>query len=100
MGKGPSLARSAIVDRRLTEALEKACDREEIPWQISVEPKHTGTNTEELRLVGAGVPTVDVGLPLTGMHTYNEVLDMRDAEALGRLIGVFVTDKAIGEVLG
>lgn len=99
MGKGPSLARSAIVDRRLTAALEAVCDKQEIPWQISVEPKRTGTNTEELCLVGAGVPTVDVGLPLTSMHTYNEALDLRDAEALSRLVAAFATDKTVSEVL-
>ncbi|MBQ3063892.1 MAG: M20/M25/M40 family metallo-hydrolase [Clostridia bacterium] len=99
MGKGPSLARSAIVDRRLTKALEDICDKQGIPWQISVEPKRTGTNTEELCLVGAGVPTADVGLPLTSMHTYNEALDLRDAEALCRLVAAFASDKTIGEVL-
>ena len=99
MGKGPSLARSPIVDRRLTALLEKICDKEGIPWQIAVEPKRLGTNTEELSLVGAGVPVADVGLPLTSMHTYNEALDLRDAEALCRLVSAFVTDKTIGEVL-
>ena len=99
MGKGPSLARSPIVDRKLTAALEEICDKQGIPWQIAVEPKRTGTNTEELCLVGAGVPTADVGLPLTSMHTYNEALDMRDAEALARLVAVFATDKTMMEVL-
>ncbi len=99
MGKGPSLARSPVVDRNLTALLEKICDKEGIPWQIAVEPKRLGTNTEELRLVGAGVPVADVGLPLTSMHTYNEALDMRDAEALCRLVAAFVSDKTIGEVL-
>ena len=99
MGKGPSLARSAIVDRKLTAALETICDKQGIPWQISVEPKRTGTNSEELCLVGAGVPVADVGLPLTSMHTYNEALDLRDAEALYRLVTVFASDKTIGEVL-
>lgn len=100
MGKGVSLARSAIVDRQLTAMTEALACREDIPWQIAVEPKSTGTNTEDLRLVGAGIPTVDVGLPLTGMHTYNEVLDMRDAEALYRLVTAFVTDREIAEVFG
>ncbi len=99
MGKGPSLARSPIVDRKLTAALEAICDKKGIPWQISVEPKRTGTNTEELCLVGAGVPTADVGLPLTAMHTYNEVLDLRDAEALCRLVAAFASDMTVGEVL-
>ncbi len=98
MGKGVSIARSAIVDRRLTAMTEALATRESIPWQISVEPKSTGTNTEALHLVGQGISVVDVGLPLTGMHTYNEVLDLADAEALARLISAFVCDKALAEV--
>ncbi len=98
MGKGVSIARSAIVDRRLTAMTEALATRENIPWQISVEPKSTGTNTEALHLVGAGISVVDVGLPLTAMHTYTEVLDMRDAEALARLVTAFVTDNGLAEV--
>ena len=98
MGKGVSIARSAIVDRRLTAMTEALATEKSIPWQISVEPKSTGTNTEALHLVGAGIPVVDVGLPLTAMHTYTEVLDMKDAEALARLVTAFVTDRGIGEV--
>ena len=41
---------------------------------------------------------VDVGLPLKSMHTYNEVLDLSDAEAMTRLIAEFVSDKNIAEV--
>ena len=98
MGKGPSIARSAIVDRRLTALTEALATRENIPWQIAVEPKSTGTNTEALHLVGAGISVVDVGLPLTAMHTYQEVLDMKDAEALKSLVTAFVTDREIAEV--
>lgn len=100
MGKGPSISRSAIVNRCLTALCEGLATKEEIPWQIAVAPRSTGTNTEALHLVGAGIPVVDVGLPLTAMHTYTEVLDMRDAEALARLVGAFVRDREIAEVFG
>ncbi|MBQ8342381.1 MAG: M20/M25/M40 family metallo-hydrolase [Clostridia bacterium] len=98
MGKGPSLCRSAITDRRLTAMTEALCDRAGIPWQRCVEPVSTGTNTVALHLVGKGIPVVDVGLPLRAMHTYVEALDMADAEQLAALIRAFVCDKEIGEV--
>jgi putative aminopeptidase FrvX len=79
----------------MTEAI---ATRENIPWQITVEAKSTGTNTECLHLVGNGISVVDVGLPLTGMHTYTEVLDMADAEALAALVAAFVKDKELAEV--
>ncbi|MBQ9801602.1 MAG: hypothetical protein IJW51_00840 [Clostridia bacterium] len=98
MGGGPAIARSAIVDRRLTAMTEALATRENIPWQTVVEAKSTGTDTECLHLVGGGISVVDVGLPLTAMHTYTEVLDLADAEALSRLVAAFVTDRELAEV--
>ena len=98
MGKGPSITRSAIVDRKLTKMTEEAATRAEIPWQVSVAPINTGTNTSALHLVKNGIPTVDVGVPLRAMHTYVEMMDMKDAKWLSDLIRVFVTDKQIAEV--
>lgn len=98
MGKGPSITRSAIVDRKLTKMTEDAATRAEIPWQVSVAPINTGTNTSALHLVKKGIPTVDVGVPLRAMHTYVEMMDMKDAKWLSDLIRVFVTDQRIAEV--
>ena len=98
MQKGPSIARGVTIDKTLRRMTEALCTRENIPWQPSVAPVYTGTNTEDLHLVRAGIPTVDVGLPLVAMHTYTEELDLDDAEALARLVSAFVTDREIGEV--
>ena len=98
MGKGPSITRSAIVDRRLTKMTEDAAARAEIPWQVSVAPINTGTNTSALHLVKNGIPTVDVGVPLRAMHTYVEMMDMRDAKWLSDLIRAFITEQQIAEV--
>lgn len=98
MGKGPSITRSAIVDRRLTAMTEAMCDAAQIPWQVSVAPTSTGTNTVALHLVRHGIPVVDVGVPLRAMHTYVEMLDMKDAEQLCALVRAFVCDHDIAEV--
>ena len=98
MGEGPSICRSAITDRKLTGMTEALCTKKGIPWQCCVEATSTGTDTVSLHLVGNGIPVVDVGLPLRAMHTYVEMLDMQDANALAALIRAFVCDKEIGEV--
>lgn len=98
MQKGPSISRGVTVDKTLRRMTEALCDRENIPWQPYVAPVRTGTNTEDLHLVRAGIPTVDVGLPLVAMHTYTEELDLSDAAALEKLVAAFVTDREIGEV--
>lgn len=98
MGKGPSITRSAITDRKLTKMTEQMASDAGIPWQASVAATNTGTNTSDLHLVGRGIPVVDVGVPLRAMHTYVEMLDMADAEQLRALIRAFVCDKKIAEV--
>lgn len=98
LGEGPSITRGAIVHRTLTKMTEALATRAGIPWQCSVEPSSTGTDTTALHLVGAGIPVVDVGLPLRSMHTAVEMLDLGDAERLAALVRAFVCDRGIAEV--
>ena len=98
LGGGVALTLSAVTDRRLTKMTAELCASKEIKYQRIVSASSTGTDATSLSLVQGGVPVVDVGLPLKSMHTYNEVLDLADAEAMTRLIAEFVSDKNIAEV--
>ena len=77
-----------------------AAKDKEIPYQISVSPTHTGTNAVSIQLAREGIPTVDVGLPLASMHTYNEIITIEDTKTLSDLISAFITDKRIAEEYG
>ncbi|MBQ7292283.1 MAG: M20/M25/M40 family metallo-hydrolase, partial [Clostridia bacterium] len=98
MGEGVALTLSAVTDRKLTKMTAELCSQKEIKFQTIVSATSTGTNATALSLVKGGVPVVDVGLPLKSMHTYNEVLDLDDADELVKLIKAFVSDNAIAEV--
>lgn len=100
LGKGPSITISAVTDRKLTNMLIDAAKDKEIPYQISVSPTHTGTNAVSIQLAREGIPTVDVGLPLASMHTYNEIITIEDTKTLSDLISAFITDKRIAEEYG
>lgn len=100
LGEGIALTLSAVTDRRLTKMTAELCEEKEIKYQRIVSASSTGTNATALSLVRGGVPVVDVGLPLKSMHTYNEVLDLADADALVKLVSAFVTDIKIAEVFG
>lgn len=100
MGDGVILTVSAVTNRRLTNMLAKACDEKELKYTRVASPSHTGTNATPLGLVGRGVPTVDVGLPLKNMHTYTEMIDIADSEMLAKVIREFVCSKEIAEVFG
>ena len=97
IGGGPSITISAVTDRNLTNMLIKAAKDEEIMYQISISPTHTGTNAVSIQLAREGIPTVDVGLPLASMHTYNEIISLDDAETLTKLIRSFIKNTDIAE---
>ena len=98
LGKGISVTLSAVTDRKLTARVIALADEKELPIQKIVSADSTGTNAETLGLVRGGIPTVDVGLPLKSMHTYNEVLHFDDCETLEKLVAAFVCDKKTAEV--
>ena len=92
MGKGISVSVSAATDRALSLATVDICRNEDIPHTVIAAPSSTGTNAPTVNLSGAGIPVVDIGLPLANMHTYNEVIDLCDCEALYRLVSAFIRD--------
>lgn len=98
MGGGVSLTISAVTDRKLTKMTAELCAEKEIKYQKIVSATSTGTNATALSLVRGGVPVVDVGLPLKSMHTYNEILNLDDANELVKLIRAFVSSEKIAEV--
>ena len=100
LGKGPSIAYSAATDRELTRQTAALCKEKEIAFTPCANPSSTGTNATSVNLVGAGIPVVDIGLPLRNMHTYNEVLLLDDCEALERLVREFICSREIAERFG
>lgn len=92
---GISLAWSAATSRELTAMTRDLCEEKAIPYVTVAAPSSTGTNSPTLNLVGAGVPVVDVGLPLRNMHTYYEVIAPEDVDALCRLVEEFIKSPAL-----
>ncbi len=97
MNEGISISVSACTHRGLTFATARLCEEKDIPHCLCAAPSNTGTNASSVNLTALGVPTVDVGLPLACMHTYNEVISMRDANALRDLIKAFVTSESVAK---
>lgn len=97
MGGGISISVSAATDRGLSLDVKALCERDGIAHTMIAAPSSTGTNAPTVNLSGDGIPVVDIGLPLANMHTYNEVIDLSDCEALYRLVGAFIRDGGLAE---
>lgn len=84
--EGPMISLSAVTDRRLTAKVLDVAKTAEIKVTTVVEATSTGTNASCVVLIDEGVPTAVVSIPLAGMHSYNEMLSITDAEAFVKLI--------------
>ncbi|NLZ37265.1 MAG: M42 family metallopeptidase [Clostridiales bacterium] len=92
LGDGPMIAISGATDRPLTDALIEFARKKERKFQTVVSAGGTGTNADEVNIALEGVPTAVVSLPLRNMHTYSEVIDTKDIEYTGDLLGEFIAD--------
>jgi endoglucanase len=97
MDKGISISVSAATHVALTRATQKLCEDKGIEHSMVAAPSSTGTNATSVNLTAYGVPTVDIGLPLASMHTYCEVISLRDCRTLSELVAQFVCSGEIAE---
>ena len=92
MGEGASISLSAVTDRALTNRLIMLAEKNGIKLQKTVDATDTGTNATALTLCGDGIPTAVVSVPLSGMHTYNEIIDISDVESAAALFTAAICD--------
>ena len=100
LGGGISISWSAATHRGLTKATIYLCKEKELPVMAVASPSHTGTNSPSVNLVKEGIPTVDVGLPLRNMHTYNEVINLDDCNVLCGAVREFISSADIAKRFG
>lgn len=93
LGEGVMVSLSAVTDRRLTKNILSLAEKNNIPVSTVVEATNTGTNANHLVYVREGIPAAVVSLPLAGMHSYNELLDMKDADSFVKLFGEIITNE-------
>ena len=99
LGNGPMISISAVTDRRLTSIIRRTAEAEGIVLSPVVEACSTGTNASCLYTCRSGVPCAVLSLPLSGMHTASECIDIGDVNAMIRLVGAIITShRAAGEL--
>lgn len=81
---------------KLHKHLMALAKKNRIDAQTSICPGETGTDAAILQLVGEGVPTALVELPLKYMHTTVETISMDVPEEAARLICAFIMELGAG----
>ncbi len=95
LGKGPGISlysfhgrgtlNGVIPHPALVRLFEETAEAESIPLQRSAQ-SGVLTDLSYVQLVGGGVASIDVGFPMRYSHSSREVVDLRDLDALAKLL--------------
>ncbi len=91
-GSGVNISVGAIMNPRLNSMLLEAGQRHNIATTVSVYPTQTGTDADVTAVVGKGVPSAAVSVPIRYMHSPNEMVQISDIEACIDLLVHFILD--------
>jgi endoglucanase len=90
LGKGPALTIGPNIHPALFGELKRIADEFEIPVQVEVAPRGTGTDANAMQITREGIPTALLSIPLRNMHTPIETLAVKDVVRTGRLMAQFI----------
>lgn len=95
MGKTVPLTWGACDHPALYKAMEDCAKEYEISVTRDFAPRGSGTDAWDVQVAQAGIPVIELGIPLRYMHTPVEIVSIKDIKRAGRLMAEFITDLPI-----
>jgi len=90
LGKGPVLHRGPNINPVLGRIMEDVGKKKKIRFQLTAEPRATGTDANAMQINRQGVATALVSIPNRYMHTPVEVVSLDDLESASDLLAAFL----------
>lgn len=90
LGKGPVLHRGPNINPVMEEELFKIAKQKKIAYQVTAEPRSTGTDANAIQLSRGGAAAALISIPNRYMHTPVEVISTRDLENTVKLIVEYI----------
>ncbi len=87
---GPVITMGGNINPRVYQLLVKAASEAGIAWQIDPQVSHTGTDTDVIQVVRAGVATGLVSIPCRYLHTGSETASLKDMDEVAEVLARFV----------
>ena len=94
LGKGAMIGYAPLLDYGMSKKLTAIAQKNNIPYQIEVMGRNTGTNCDQIQVAGNGVKTALISVPLRNMHTAIEVCDLEDIESTARLMAEYIIERS------
>lgn len=89
LGGGPTLGWGPVIHPAVHQRFKELAERLEIPTQLEIMPRRTGTDADAIQVTQAGIPAMVISIPLRNMHTPVEVVSMVDIERAAHLLAEF-----------
>jgi endoglucanase len=90
LGKGAAIGLGPNVHPFLQKKFKELAEKLEIPFEMDVMPRMSGTDGYATQITAEGIPTAILGIPLRYMHTPVEVVSYKDINRVGRLVAEFI----------
>ncbi|MBA7604384.1 putative aminopeptidase YsdC [subsurface metagenome] len=90
LNKGPVISRGANINPIIYDLIIGAAKENKIDYQISGEPRGTGTDANIMQLTRSGVATGLISFPNRYMHSPVEIISLKDLENAIKLGGEFI----------
>lgn len=90
LAKGPGVALGANIHPKIHEKIASLAKKNNIPFQIEVNPASSGTDAWAMQITQNGVPTALLSIPLRYMHTSVETVNLNDIKWTGKLLALFI----------
>lgn len=90
LGEGPMVGYAPILDKGLFEHMKRIAEEKEIPYQVEIMKRSTGTHADELTNSKEGLPVGLLSIPLKYMHTTVETVSLEDMENTAQLLAATV----------
>ena len=92
MGKGAMIGFAPVLDRDTSLEFKKLAETRNIPYQIEVMGRSTGTNADRFSINRCGAKACTISIPLKYMHTPVEIIDVNDIENTAELLAAYVLE--------
>ena len=85
-GAGPVVTYGPAVHNKLLDLIIDTAEKQKIDIQRDAASRSTGTDTDAFAYANGGVPSALISLPLRYMHTTVEMAEIKDVEAVIKLM--------------
>ncbi len=90
LGKGPVLHRGPNINPVMERELFKIAKTKKIPYQLTAEPRPTGTDANAIQICRGGAAAGLISIPNRYMHTPVEVISLKDMDNCVKLLTEFL----------